>query len=67
MENALYGDDRIIDAAVVSVPDKRLGELVAAVAATKPLFHGKVTEADVIETARKLLVNHSNFNFHHCS
>ena len=53
VENALYSDDRILDAAAVSVPDKRLGELVAAVVTTKSHFHGQVTEADVIKRARE--------------
>ncbi|PAV15027.1 long-chain-fatty-acid- ligase [Pyrrhoderma noxium] len=59
VENALYSDDRILDAAAVSVPDKRLGELVAAVVTTKSHFHGQVTEADVIKRAREHLPAHA--------
>ena len=53
MENAVYADERLIDVAAVSVPDRRLGELVAVVVATKEAFHGKVTEEEVIAVARK--------------
>jgi acyl-CoA synthetase (AMP-forming)/AMP-acid ligase II len=31
VENALYKDDRILQAAAVGIPDARLGELVAAI------------------------------------
>ncbi|OCB89617.1 long-chain-fatty-acid-CoA ligase [Sanghuangporus baumii] len=54
VENALYADERILDAAAVSVPDPRLGELVAAIVATRPHYKGQVAEEDVIENARKL-------------
>ena len=57
VENALYADDHILDAAAVSVPDARLGELVAAVVATKPQYKGRVSEEEVIEVARKLCVS----------
>jgi len=59
VENALYADERLLDVAAVSVPDKRLGELVAAVVVTKTPFRGKVTEAEVIEIARKSLPAHA--------
>ncbi|KAI5121730.1 hypothetical protein M0805_009023 [Coniferiporia weirii] len=59
VENALYADERVLDAAAVSVPDKRLGELVAAVVATKPHFHGKVTEEELIEVAKRTLPPHA--------
>ncbi|KAL5512438.1 hypothetical protein ACEPAG_3430 [Sanghuangporus baumii] len=59
VENALYADERILDAAAVSVPDPRLGELVAAVVATKPHYKGQVAEEEVIENARKLLPAHA--------
>ncbi|KIL66207.1 hypothetical protein M378DRAFT_10208 [Amanita muscaria Koide BX008] len=55
VENALYADPRVLEAAVVGVPDDRLGELVAAVVSVKPEFHGRVTEAALIETAQKRL------------
>lgn len=53
VENALYADPRISEAAAVGVPDERLGELVAAVVSVKPPFHGRVTEAALIALARK--------------
>ncbi|KLO09667.1 acetyl-CoA synthetase-like protein [Schizopora paradoxa] len=59
VENALYADHRIFDAAAVSVPDKRLGELVAAVVATKPSFKGSVTEESVLEVAKQHLPSHA--------
>lgn len=52
----MYADDRILDAAAVSVPDRRLGELVAAVVTTKAQYHGQVYEESVIEIARRLYV-----------
>lgn len=53
VENALYADPRILEAAAVGVPDERLGELVAAVVSVKPPFQGRVTEAALIALARK--------------
>ncbi|KAG6917312.1 hypothetical protein DXG01_002970 [Tephrocybe rancida] len=53
VENALYRDPRILEAAAVGVPDERLGELVAAVVSVKPLHQGNVTEASLIALARK--------------
>ncbi|KAF9568919.1 acetyl-CoA synthetase-like protein [Agrocybe pediades] len=55
VENAIYVDERVLEVAAVGVPDKRLGELVAAVVSVKPAHHGKVTEASLIELARKSL------------
>jgi len=55
VENSLYSDDRILEAAVVGVPDVRLGELVAAVVSIKPAFRGQVTEAGLILRAQKSL------------
>ncbi|KAF9460705.1 hypothetical protein BDZ94DRAFT_878708 [Collybia nuda] len=55
VENALYADPRIQEAAAVGVPDERLGELVAAVVSVKPPFQGRVTEAALIALARKSL------------
>jgi acyl-CoA synthetase (AMP-forming)/AMP-acid ligase II len=57
VENALYADPRISEAAAVGVPDKRLGELVAAVVAVKPGFEDRVTEASLISLVRKRLVS----------
>ncbi|RDB16970.1 2-succinylbenzoate--CoA ligase [Hypsizygus marmoreus] len=55
VENALYEDSRVLEAAAVGVPDERLGELVAAVVSVKPAFQGAVTEAALIALARKRL------------
>lgn len=53
MENALYYDDRILQAAAVGVPDAKLGELVAAIVAVKPEHQGKVKESELVELTRK--------------
>ncbi|KAI0347210.1 acetyl-CoA synthetase-like protein [Trametopsis cervina] len=55
VENALYKDERLREVAVVGVPDEKLGELVAAIVVTKPEFHGKVKESELIELARSRL------------
>ncbi|GLB37044.1 putative AMP-binding enzyme C-terminal domain [Lyophyllum shimeji] len=55
VENALYKDPRVLEAAAVGVPDERLGELVAAVVSIKPAFQGSVTETALIALARKHL------------
>ncbi|KAF9495672.1 acetyl-CoA synthetase-like protein [Pleurotus eryngii] len=55
VENALYADPGVAEAAAVGVPDKRLGELVAAVVSVKPSYFGQVTEESLIQTARKKL------------
>jgi len=57
VENALYADDRILEAAAVGVPDKRLGELVTAVVSIKPAHHGRVSEGSVILIAQKRCVH----------
>jgi len=53
VENALYNDPRVQEAAAVGVPDERLGELVAAVVSIKPAYQGYVTEAALMATARQ--------------
>lgn len=53
VENALYTDPRVLEAAAVGVPDDRFGELVTAVVSVKPAFYGQVTEAALIERARE--------------
>ncbi|KAI5481095.1 hypothetical protein MNV49_006281 [Pseudohyphozyma bogoriensis] len=58
VESALYEDDRVLDAAVVPVPDPKLGELVAAVVVTKPDHHGKVSEAELISFVTSRLPKH---------
>ncbi|KAJ6625626.1 hypothetical protein B0H10DRAFT_2313378 [Mycena sp. CBHHK59/15] len=55
VENALYSDARVMEAAAVAVPDERLGELVAAVVYVKPQFRGQVTEDSLIALARTRL------------
>ncbi|KAJ4002058.1 hypothetical protein F5050DRAFT_797677 [Lentinula boryana] len=55
VENALYEDARVKEAAAVGVPDRRLGELVAAVVSLKTQYIGKVTESSLIEGVRKSL------------
>jgi len=55
VENALYADPRVLEAAAVGVPDERLGELVAAVVSIKPAYHGYVTEDALMAIARQSL------------
>ncbi|KAF9012884.1 acetyl-CoA synthetase-like protein [Hymenopellis radicata] len=55
VENALYADPRVFQAAAVGVPDQRLGELVAAVVSVKPAFRGQVTEESLLRLTRKNL------------
>ncbi|KAJ4483404.1 long-chain-fatty-acid-CoA ligase [Lentinula aciculospora] len=55
VENSLYEDARVREAAAVGVPDRRLGELVAAVVSVKAQYSGKVTESSLIESVRKSL------------
>ncbi|KAI5477431.1 hypothetical protein MNV49_006423 [Pseudohyphozyma bogoriensis] len=59
VENALYSDPRVKDAAVVPVPDAKLGELVAAVVVLHPSSRDSVSEADLIASAAKTLPKHS--------
>jgi acyl-CoA synthetase (AMP-forming)/AMP-acid ligase II len=56
VENALYADPRILEAAAVGVPDERLGELVTAIVSVRPEYEGQVTEAILIEQARSRYV-----------
>ncbi|PPQ67300.1 hypothetical protein CVT25_005884 [Psilocybe cyanescens] len=55
VENALYDDPRILEAAAVGVPDERLGELVAAIVSIRPDFKGQVTEDTLIAHAKSRL------------
>ena len=57
VENAIYAVKRILDSATVSVSDKRLGALFAAV--TREHFKGLVTEEGVIENSSKRLPKHA--------
>lgn len=56
VENALFADKRIIDCAVVGIPDKRLGELVGAAVVLRSEWAGKVTEQDLLEAVKPRLV-----------
>jgi len=56
VENALYSDEGVLEAAAVGVPHETLGEVVAAVVSLKPGFIDKVTEASLIKAARKMSV-----------
>ncbi|KAF9447488.1 acetyl-CoA synthetase-like protein [Macrolepiota fuliginosa MF-IS2] len=53
VENVLYSDPRVLEAAAVGVPDERLGELVTAVVSIKPAYQGFVTEAALMAVARQ--------------
>ncbi|KAJ7129698.1 hypothetical protein C8R44DRAFT_777431 [Mycena epipterygia] len=44
-----------MEVAAVGVPDKRLGELVAAVVSLKPEYREKITEGSLIDLARTRL------------
>ena len=57
MENALYEDTRIAEAAAVGVPDVRLGELVAAVVCLKKRHRNTVTEEELKQHCAKRYVN----------
>ena len=53
VENALYTDPRVLEAAAVGVPDRRLGEVVAAIVCVKPAFRGCVSEGEIMAVARR--------------
>ncbi|CAL1700983.1 unnamed protein product [Somion occarium] len=55
VENAILADPRVSEVAAVGIPDKRLGELVAAVVSPKAMYRGQVRESEIIEIARKRL------------
>ncbi|SJL14623.1 related to 4-coumarate--CoA ligase 1 [Armillaria ostoyae] len=55
VENALYTEPGVLEAAAVGVPDERLGELVTALVTIKPEYHGKVDEKKLLAVAEKLL------------
>lgn len=61
VENALYAEPAVFEAATVGLPDVRLGELVAAVVSLKP-GRGKVGERELIATASKRFVFLSHFH-----
>lgn len=53
VENALYSDRRVAEAAAVGIPHPRLGEQVAAVVSVRPENKGQVTEEGLINLAKK--------------
>ncbi|KAK0211369.1 hypothetical protein DFS33DRAFT_1299098 [Desarmillaria ectypa] len=53
--SALHNEPGVLEAAAVGVPDRRLGELVAAIVTVKPSWRGKVKEEKLLSIARKLL------------
>ncbi|KIK68614.1 hypothetical protein GYMLUDRAFT_36078 [Collybiopsis luxurians FD-317 M1] len=55
VQNTLYADEGVLEVAAVGVPDARLGELVTALVTVKPSHKGKVTEASLMNLARKHL------------
>ncbi|PBK60201.1 long-chain-fatty-acid-CoA ligase [Armillaria solidipes] len=55
IESALHTEPGVLEAAAVGVPDKRLGELVAAVVTVKPSWCGKVKEEKLLSLVKKLL------------
>ncbi|KAK0481290.1 hypothetical protein IW261DRAFT_1470047 [Armillaria novae-zelandiae] len=55
VENALYTEPGVLEAAAVGVPDERLGELVTALVTLKPGYHRKINEKKLLVIARKLL------------
>ncbi|KAK0187408.1 hypothetical protein F5146DRAFT_1064866 [Armillaria mellea] len=55
VENALYTEPGVLEAAVVGVPDERLGELVTALVTIKPGHRGKVNEKKLLAIVEKLL------------
>lgn len=52
VENALYSDPRVLEAAAVGVPDEHLGELVATLVTLRPEYVGQVTESILLEQCR---------------
>lgn len=56
VENALYADPYVSEAAAVGVPHPRLGELVAAVVSVRPENKDRVTEKALIVLAEKRCV-----------
>ncbi|KAJ4490588.1 hypothetical protein J3R30DRAFT_3694284 [Lentinula aciculospora] len=55
VENVLYENEGVLEAAAVGVPDNRLGELVAAIVTVKPAFKGKVSSDSLMALAKKRL------------
>lgn len=55
VENAVYTHPDILDCAVVSIPEKRMGERVAAVCVPRDPSKELPSEKSIIEAARKVL------------
>jgi len=55
VENAFYADPRVLEVAAVGVPDRRLGEVVAAVVYLRPGCCGQGEDED----ARKMVSEES--------
>lgn len=53
MENALYNELGVLEAAAIGVPDERLGELVTAMVTLKDGYEGRVTEESLMKIARQ--------------
>ncbi|KAK7049532.1 hypothetical protein VNI00_005563 [Paramarasmius palmivorus] len=55
VENALYEEPGVQEAAAVGVPHEKLGEVVAAVVSVRPNAASRITEESLINLARKRL------------
>ncbi|SJL14603.1 uncharacterized protein ARMOST_18066 [Armillaria ostoyae] len=55
VENALYTEPGVLEAAVVGVADEYVGELPVALVTLKPGYHGLINEEKLKATAEKLL------------
>jgi len=66
VEDALYSDPRVAEAAGVGIPHPRLGEQVAAVVSVRPEHRGQLTEEGLIALAQKrfgsLFMSHLSFD-----
>ncbi|KAL1750021.1 hypothetical protein FB107DRAFT_294786 [Schizophyllum commune] len=55
IEDALYTEPSVLEAAAVGVPDERLGELPVAVVSVKQGYRGKVTEQSLLSLINQKL------------
>ncbi|KAL4242044.1 hypothetical protein ABKN59_000589 [Abortiporus biennis] len=55
VENAIAADGRVLEVAVVGIPDARWGELVAALVVIRSEYYGAITGGEVIEFCRDRL------------